>query len=451
MIRECSTWNQIAAAESRCFTWNTGYLPALLRRSKTAPCATISPPRTPRAGTVISLERYTRLLSRADLRRAVIASTIGRLPIGVTGLAILMLVQDTTGSYGKAGTVAAAYVAGLAFIAPILGRIIDRYGPRMALAVTSFAFPASLAGLVTAARLDTAEAAAYGCAVAAGAFFPPITVCLRTYLRQQLQDEAELAVAYSLESVLIEMIFILGPALVAVFTALASPAAAVVFAAASGCVGTLMFGRSPALSQWRIERREHAGVFGPLAGRGFLALLAVILGYATAFGLVEIGTTAYAAEIGQPAVAGVLLAVMSVGSALGGLVYGSRSWRLPLEKQFPRMLAVMGIGIAPLALIAAPGPFTAWCALAGVSMAPALIMQSMLVARLARPEHATEAFTWSSTALLAGVSLGLSLGGALLEIARSAAVFGSAAAIAIAAGALAPGLVRRRAAKTGEI
>ena len=60
-------------------------------------------------------------------------------------------------------------------------------------------------------------------------------------------------------------------------------------------------------------------------------------------------------------------------------------------------------------------------------------------------------FTWSSTALLAGVSLGLSLGGALLEIARSAAVFGSAAAIAIAAGALAPGLVRRRAAKTGEI
>lgn len=417
---------------------------ALLRRSKRHHRATIPPPSVgPRAGTVISFERYVRLLSRAELRRAVVASVVGRLPIGVTGLAILMLVQDTTGSFGRGGTVAASYVAGLALIAPIVGRIIDRYGPRVILAFTTLAFPVSLAGLAVATRQDGAAAAAHACAVAAGAFFPPITVCMRTFLRQQLHDEAQLAVAYSLESVLIEMIFILGPVLVAGFTALASPAAAVLFAAVSGGGGTLMFARSPALSQWRIERVGATGLFGPLAARGFLALLAVIACYATAFGLVEIGTTAFAAEAGAPAAAGVLLAAMSIGSALGGLIYGGRSWRLPLEQQFPRMLAGMGVGLAPLAVIDAPGPFAAWCALAGVSMAPALIMQSMLVARMARPEHATEAFTWSSTALLAGVSLGLSLGGALLEVAHSPAVFASAAAISIAAGGLALRLVGR--------
>ena len=35
-------------------------------------------------------------------------------------------------------------------------------------------------------------------------------------------------------------------------------------------------------------------------------------------------------------------------------------------------------------------------------MAPALIIQSMLVAKTARPEHSTEAFTWSTSALLVG-------------------------------------------------
>jgi predicted MFS family arabinose efflux permease len=75
--------------------------------------------------------------------------------------------------------------------------------------------------------------------------------------------------------------------------------------------------------------------------------------------------------------------------------------------------------------------------LAGVAMAPALIMQSMLVAKTARPEHSTEAFTWSATGLLAGVGIGLAAGGQLLEVARSPVVFGAAAAVSLAAAALA--------------
>jgi predicted MFS family arabinose efflux permease len=75
-------------------------------------------------------------------------------------------------------------------------------------------------------------------------------------------------------------------------------------------------------------------------------------------------------------------------------------------------------------------------------MAPALIMQSMLVAKNSRPEHSTEAFTWSSTSLLAGVGLGLTLGGALLELAASPAVFAAAAALSLGAGGLALVLVR---------
>jgi len=54
---------------------------------------------------------------------------------------------------------------------------------------------------------------------------------MRTYFKQRLSDDTLLATAYSLESVLIELIFIVGPMLVALFVAAASAAAAVMFAA----------------------------------------------------------------------------------------------------------------------------------------------------------------------------------------------------------------------------
>ena len=391
---------------------------------------------------MISLTRYSELLAQPALRSAIAASVLGRLPIGITGLAILMLTQDSRGSFGLGGAVAACYVAGLATVAPLFGRLIDRYGPRSTLLACAFAFPAALAALVVALTGSGPLWVAFLLALATGAFFPPITVCMRTFLKQQLKEDQLLGTAYSLESVVIELIFILGPVIVAIFVALASPAAAVLFAAACGCAGTLMFPRSRALAQWRIEPRGKASLFGPLADPGFLPLLAVIICYASAFGLVEIGTTAYATESGNTALAGVLLGVMSIGSAAGGLVYGSRSWRLPLARQFPLMLAIMGLGIAPLAWLGPVWAFGLWCLAAGIAMAPALIMQSMLVAKSSRPEHSTEAFTWSSTGLLAGVGIGLTLGGALLEIAKSPAVFAAAAALSLAAGALALPLIK---------
>src|SRR6185369_15636643 len=99
---------------------------------------------------VISLARYSALLARPALRSAIAASVLGRLPIGITGLAVLMLAQDTSGSFGRGGAVAACYVAGLATVAPLFGRLIDRYGPRFTLLACAFAFPAALAALVVA-------------------------------------------------------------------------------------------------------------------------------------------------------------------------------------------------------------------------------------------------------------------------------------------------------------
>jgi len=392
---------------------------------------------------VISLARYATLLEQAELRRTIIASVIGRLPIGILGLAILLATQAASGSFGHAGAVAACYLAGLAAMAPVLGRVIDRTGPSRILLACAVLFPATLLTLVAALYYGAPAWTAFVLSALAGASFPPITVCLRTFLRQRPAEEAQLATAYSLESVLIEIIFIVGPMLVALFVAYLSAGAAVLFAAACGFAGTLLFRRSPVLAHWRIEQRHAASLVGPLSVRGFVPLLAVILAYSGAFGLLEIGVTAFAAEAGKPALAGLILGLMSVGSAFGGLAYGSRNWRLQLPQQFSLMLLLMGLGIAALSLIGNAIVFVVLGVVAGVVMAPALIIQSMLVAKIAPPQYATEAFTWSTSCLLTGVGLGLAAGGLLLEGADPAAVFGTAGAVSTAAAVLAYTTLRR--------
>lgn len=393
---------------------------------------------------MLTLSRYATLLAKPELKGAIVASIVGRIPIGMAGLAIMLAVQEASGSFARAGLITAFYIAGLSLLTPLLGRAIDRTGPRTTLTICAFAYPAMLCLLVASMRYAAPLPLALAIAFAAGVCFPPITVCMRAFLKQRLGDDVFLSTAYSMESILIESIFIVGPMLVAAFVAAISAQAAVLFAAACALVGTLKFLRSPALTLWRIEPRTPTSLFGPLAERNFPPLLATILCYSAAFGLLEIGITAYAAELARPALAGILLALMSVGSAAGAVVYGGRSWHAPLRRQFAAMLFLMGVGLAILAGIRDPWLFALLSVVAGIVMAPALIIQAMLVARIASPQNATEAFTWSSTGLLAGVSAGIAMGGLILETSPSAVVFLAAGAAAIAGAAIPVALLRDR-------
>ena len=190
---------------------------------------------------MISLDRYRTLFSTPGVARLFLASVLGRLPIGMSGLAILMLVQTASGSFAAGGMATGCYVAGLAGVAPLLGRVIDRNGPRSTLLACALLFPASMAALVTAVSANAAMPLVLVCTTAAGATFPPVTVCMRAYLRQRISGDAGLATAYSADSILVEVMFIAGPMLVAFFIAYSTPSAAVWFAAASGFLGALLF------------------------------------------------------------------------------------------------------------------------------------------------------------------------------------------------------------------
>ena len=391
---------------------------------------------------MISFSPYAQLFRQPDMRGTILASVVGRLPIGISGLALLLLVQAREASFIDAGLVTSAYLAGLAGIAPLVGRLIDRLGPRPVLLAAGLAYPLALLALVSALNRGAPLWLVVVLSFVAGATLPQVTSCMRTLYRRRLQDDNLLVTALSLDSVLIELVFIVGPMLVAFFVAASSPAVAVLFGALCAAVGAIFITRTPALRTWPIEPRHRRSLLGALQDTSFRRLLAVLLGYAAVFGFVDIGAASYAHASGHPALAGVILGVMSIGSATGGLVYGSRPWHMPLTRQFALALLIMGASIAPLALIANPYVLSAAALLSGFTMAPPLIIQSTMVAKTMPTSQMAEAFTWVTTAMLCGVGIGFAFGGAVAELRSSDAVFMLAAGISILMAAAARGILR---------
>lgn len=386
---------------------------------------------------MFTLRRYRTLFRIPGLRAAFLSSVVGRLPIGIAGLAILLYVQGTSHSFAQAGVASALYVLGLAAAAPLLGRLIDHVGAGPVLTACSALYPAALLMLIIAVESGAHPLWIAAAALTAGAALPPVSACMRALFPQVVHDPTLLPTAYSLDSALVEFIFIVGPALVATCVAAGYPALAVGLAALCAAAGGYIFVRAPVVRDW-VPARERGAARGrgPLRRPQLLLVFLITLCYSVAFGLFEIAVTAFAAQKHRPATAGIALALASVGSAAGALAYGSRHWGTPLPRQF--LLALLGMAasillMTPLDSIVA---FVGVAVIAGVPMATVIAIQSMLVSQLTPREMLAESFTWGTTCLLGGISLGLAAGGLLAERIAPGGTMATAAGITALGAAL---------------
>jgi MFS family permease len=357
---------------------------------------------------------YRALLRRPGVARLVLAGIIGRAPVGIISIAIVLLVHSATGSFAAAGVVDAAFAVASAVGSPLQGRFVDLAGQTRVLALTAILHGLSLGALVAVALGHGATGAMAGCAAAAGATVPPLSASLRALWPELAADERELSTAFALESVSVEAFFILGPAACGVLVALSSPAAATLAAVGLTLAGTALFATSGPSRRWRSACSERPRA-GALAAPGMRALVAATVPEGVAFGVLGIAVPAFAVRHGHPAAAGWLLAAQAVGSAAGGLWYGARAHRSRLVTRFTVLFALFALGLAPLAL-AGSLPVLALTLLAGgVVLAPLAAAAFELVDRLAPPGTSAESYNWVITALVAGTALGAALGGAVVQ------------------------------------
>ena len=369
-------------------------------------------------------------------------AVLARMPIGTVSLAMLLHVRALTGSFAAAGVAVGTYLAASAITAPIIGRYIDRNGPRVALIVTGIVCPAALAVIWAAKPLALGTPMLCAVAAVGGAFSPPISVLTRTMWRYRFDDEAARRIAFALDGVLIEFVFTAGPALIALLLAIGSPALAFGAAFVFVTLAVPTFLASPALRYWHHDPHAERHLLGPLTEPRLLAVYATTFLLTVAFGLLEVAYPGFATKAQRPPLAGILIAVNSIGSALGGLVYGALHLNVARERQLRVAIALLVLPLALQGLIASPGLLAIVAFVAGLCIAPTFTIVTLLVSSYAPARYATEAFTWSATCIVSGIGAGNALGGLLLERYDPGIVFGASGAAALLSAACAFTLAR---------
>jgi MFS family permease len=359
------------------------------------------------------LRVYLDVLRTPSVSRLLGSAVVGRMPTAMAGLAIVLLVREAGASYAVAGLVAGAYSIALALTSPLLGRLVDRVGQTRVLVGCAGASALSFGALAAAGR-SASPAVLAALAALAGASSPPVAACMRALWSKLLGHGGQLQAAFAVESTVQELIFVVGPPLVALLAAVFSPAAAVLGTGALLLVGVGVFAATPASRAWR-GRRRAADWAGPLRSPGIRAVMASIVLLAGAFGTVEVTVVADAEQLGSRTLAGPLLALWAAGSMVGGLSFGNRASDRGPEQRMIGLLLLVVAGIALLAVAGGLVQLSAGMVLAGLGIAPAIACLYLLVDRLAPAGTVTEAFTWVTTAFATGFAGGNALGGTLVQ------------------------------------
>jgi hypothetical protein len=345
---------------------------------------------------------------------------------------------------------------------------MDRAGQPRVIALTAVVSGGLLATLALATVAGAGPVSLVAAAALAGLTFPPMSPAMRGAWKAVLPPGQLRQAGFALDAVAVETVFVGGPLLLSLLLAADRPAVPLLTTAGlllvggvgyaltaaargagryelHGSVGSVPHGPSESMPHGPGGSAPHGptgsmphGAGGSvLRASGLVAVLAVAAAMAVAFGHIDTALAATARErLGDPARLGLLFAAIAGGSATGGLVYGARRWHWRPERQLPLLLGAFGLALAALPAVVAHDPvplvvLLPLLFLAGLPIAPSLIVQQNLVDDLAPSHRSGEAQAWLSSAATTAAAAGTAVCGVLLDV---AGVPWALAAAAVAAG-----------------
>ncbi|MFI7606765.1 MFS transporter [Micromonospora sp. NPDC049366] len=393
--------------------------------------------------TIVNLKPYRETLALPGLRSLLLVAVLARIPLTATGVTLTFyVVQDLGRGYGAAGLVGAAVTVGAAIGGPLLGRLIDRRGLRPVLLLT---------GIVEAVFWSTAPSLSYllllPAAFVAGSLALPIFSVVRQSVAALVPEERRRP-AYALDSMSVELSFMVGPALaVALVTAISARTTLYLVGAGIVAAGIAFWLLNPPTSgvtdptapPRRVSRREWVTP-------RLLAVLAVSLAATLVLGGTDVAVVAVLRESGEAGWTGAVLAMWAVASLAGGFAYGAAHRPVsPLALMAALSLCTIPVGLGGahwwlLCLAMIP---------AGALCAPTIAATADAVSRLAPPEARGEAMGLHGSAVTVGIAVGAPLAGAVIDASAPAWGFAVTGTIgALVALAVLPLELRRRRAGT---
>lgn len=351
---------------------------------------------------------YRQLFAAPGSLGFALAGLLARLPLPMTGIGIITLLAQVRGSYALAGAVAATFVLTYALLSPQVSRLVDRHGQRRVLPLATGVSVAGLLLLLGASWWEAPTALLFVGALLAGAM-PSMSAMVRARWTAIYRGQRQLQTAYALETVFDEVTFIAGPPLSIGLAVAVLPHAGVLAAAVLlpiGVVALIAQRRTEPPIDAALSTAMRDGSVMHLPSVRWLALLMVAMGVIV--GTVDVVSVAFAAHVGQPAAASLVLSAYAAGSCLSGVMFGALKLQAPLHRWL--LLGGLATALTTLPLWWAGSLFGLGAAVfvAGVFFAPTMIVAMSLIEQQVPARQLTEGMTW----LLAGLNVGVAFGAA---------------------------------------
>ncbi|AIA45681.1 major facilitator superfamily transporter [Serratia sp. FS14] len=365
---------------------------------------------------------YFTLFSAPGSKAFSSAGLIARLPISMTGIGIITMLSQVHGSYWLAGAVAATFAFSMALLAPQIARAADRYGQSRVLPYATGVSALALLLLLICTHYRAPDWTLFVFAALAGGM-PSISAMVRARWSEIYRGTPQLHTAFSFESVLDEVAFIVGPPIAVGLSVALFPEAGPLAAALLLVAGVSAFAWQKS-TQPPVYPRNNQRQRAILAMPSMQILVLALIALGTIVGTVDVISVAFAEQQGQPAAASIVLSVYAGGSCLAGLIFGAIKLPSPLPRQF--LYAAFATALTTLPLLWVHNVLTLAAAMfvAGLFFAPTMIVAMGLVERLVPPSRLTEGLTWMVTGLGVGVALGAALAGLAIDAVGIKAGFG---------------------------
>jgi predicted MFS family arabinose efflux permease len=397
-----------------------------------------------------ALARY-RSLPRLASGSWMALALAARAPYAMIPLGALTAFTASTGSVATGGLATGLVSVAGAVAGPLIGRAADRGGRRRVLGLLAPLNAIALTLLLVAALAGWDGPGMWLVCLAAGATAIPVGSFARVHWVEITKDPRDLSTALSYESTVDELTFVLGPALVGIAAGAVLPAAPLALAAVLVAGAGIPFARRARTLTGEIPAIGAVPAEGPFSEHpvepdprprpvaapsipsvlwAVLPAIIVMVCIGAFFGSVQAGTTERAALAGAEGAAGLVYAVMGLGSAVTALLVVLLPQSVPLAAR----VLVGGLGMA--ALMASTAAVTALPATAlllaavGLFIGPTMVTAFALTDRLAPPGGTGVAMTSMQSSVTVGQAGGAMLGGALAAATGPAGAF----AVSIAAG-----------------
>ena len=390
------------------------------------------------------MRTYAELFKTPGVAAVLFAQLLARFPFGMQTIAFAIHLEHIYGNYTVAGLAIAASTVGAAFSAPILGRLVAVYGIKVVVITCSLVSPI---GFVLLGFVSLTEGQVVLTALALGLFVPPIQPAARAVYPTLVKTESVRNNLFSVDAILQEVIWIVGPVLTTVLIATTNTVVPLVVMVFVQVIGGLWFALLPEVQGAPIPRSKKK--MGSVLRSKFVRVMIIVnLLFVGSFSALEIGAVAAVGKAG----AGFVLAMLSVGSIVGALAFGHRA-RSPLA--LTKQLGVVLIGDILIFVNAEDPIWLGICLfISGIGVALAFATMSAIIAKSIPLDDTPEVYGWIGSGQNIGYGFGAAIAGVLVDHVSNEASFafatgldGVAMLVALAAVAITPSLLNSKSEK----